>query len=724
MRRVITLRTKMMVFALSIGLTPLLCMGVFSIFTASKGLSRQAFNELEAVRDIKLHALRQHVKSWCDTIEVLRESEDVRGGLASLTSYANRAAILPGMSMDVRSDDYERLHARHHSFFQRYVANLGYYDIFLISSEGRVLFTEARESDLGADLAEGPLRDSGLAKVWRQAMTGNLAFTDFAPYAPSVGEPAAFIAAPVMSGPRTAGVVVLQISITDINALMAQRSGMGITGESYLVGSDTLMRSDSPLDPEHHSVKASFADPILGKIDSLTARKALKGGSGVEILEDFKGRRVLSAYAPLDVLGERWALLAEIEANEAFAPVRSLTFAAAGIALLAALGVAAASFLFLRRELLSPFAKLQAYAARVADGDLQAKAEIDDQAEIGNLQSSVSRMVDRLKAKMAEAEAKGNEASEQAANAQAALEEARRQEERVSMLLGKLRQVADRADQISERVASSAEELSVQVEQVSGGAEAQRDRVSEIATAMEQMNATVAEVARNTNQASSQSHATSDEAEKGAHVVEQAVAAIDRVRSQASRLKKNMAGLGQQTESIGKIMNVISDIADQTNLLALNAAIEAARAGEAGRGFAVVADEVRKLAEKTMGATKQVDASIRAIQDAAKQNMCGMDDATTAVEEATDLARNSGQALQHIVGLAQNSARQAESIATATEQQSAASEQIRRSLEEVNRVIAETVNGMSQSSAAVRNLSQMSTDLHRLITEMQDAGKA
>ncbi|MDR2727408.1 MAG: methyl-accepting chemotaxis protein, partial [Deltaproteobacteria bacterium] len=174
--------------------------------------------------------------------------------------------------------------------------------------------------------------------------------------------------------------------------------------------------------------------------------------------------------------------------------------------------------------------------------------------------------------------------------------------------------VAEQAASIATRVASSSEELSAQVEQVSRGAEQQRARVESTATAMTEMNSTVLEVARNAGHASEQSEATKNKASDGAALVGKVVHAINLVNKVASTLQTNMQELGGQAESIGGVMNVISDIADQTNLLALNAAIEAARAGEAGRGFAVVADEVRKLAEKTMSATQEVGANITAIQ--------------------------------------------------------------------------------------------------------------
>jgi methyl-accepting chemotaxis protein len=166
-------------------------------------------------------------------------------------------------------------------------------------------------------------------------------------------------------------------------------------------------------------------------------------------------------------------------------------------------------------------------------------------------------------------------------------------------------------------------------------------------------------------------------------------------------------------------MNVISDIADQTNLLALNAAIEAARAGEAGRGFAVVADEVRKLAEKTMSATQEVSSSINAIQSSTRTNIEEVNRAVKSITEATGLADSSGNALKEIVDLASANSAVVDSIATAAEEQSATSEEINRAIEEINRIVGETANGMTQSAAAVQELSRMAQELRQVMETLK-----
>ena len=284
--------------------------------------------------------------------------------------------------------------------------------------------------------------------------------------------------------------------------------------------------------------------------------------------------------------------------------------------------------------------------------------------------------------------------------------------------------VAGEADVYAERVVAAAEELSAQVDQITSGTEMQRDQVHSTATAMEQMNATVLDVARNSGEASKQSDETRAKAQEGSELVNALVRNINRVNQIASNLHEDMQQLGSQAEAVGGVMDVISDIADQTNLLALNAAIEAARAGEAGRGFAVVADEVRKLAEKTMTATSEVGSSIQAIQDSAAQNIKNVDEAVASVTEANEMANNSGEALKDIVRMANDSSLLISGIATAAEEQSATSEEINRAVDGISQIAGETAHGMLESSSAVRELATVAQELKVLLDKLNSVAKA
>ncbi|WP_243359511.1 methyl-accepting chemotaxis protein [Fundidesulfovibrio terrae] len=304
------------------------------------------------------------------------------------------------------------------------------------------------------------------------------------------------------------------------------------------------------------------------------------------------------------------------------------------------------------------------------------------------------------------------------------LTEIKQQEALIGEQNEKIMSVAAQAEQVAEAVSSASEELSAQIEQAARGATIQKDRAAETATAMEEMNSTVLEVAQNAHAAANRSDQARVKAQDGKGVVDNVMNSMEDVRAQALTLRERMSSLEGRAQNIGRIMNVISDIADQTNLLALNAAIEAARAGEAGRGFAVVADEVRKLAEKTMAATHEVEEAITGIQREAKDNMTSVDQTAKAVEKVTSLAGESGQALETIVSLSDSATMEVHAIATASEQQSAASEEINRAVAEINRISNETAQAMTHSSDAVGDLARQAARLQELISGMQaDEGR-
>ena len=392
-------------------------------------------------------------------------------------------------------------------------------------------------------------------------------------------------------------------------------------------------------------------------------------------------------------------------------------------ALLAALGItlvfALVAFV-IGRMLASPVKRITAFAETVAGGDLDAPLSVRARDETGRLAGSLHTMVGTLKARIAEAREQSELAQKETARAQEAVqmaEEARHKAEnarREGMLAA-----AGQLEGVVGVVGSVAAGLSAQIEQSQRGAAEQASRVTETVTAMEEMNTTVAEVAQNAGAASEASAATRQKAEAGAEVVSRAVDSIHRVGEQSLKLKDDMRARAEQARSIDRIMGVISDIADQTNLLALNAAIEAARAGDAGRGFAVVADEVRKLAEKTMASTTDVGDAIKAIQQSAGQSAEQVDIAVRIIDEATEFAGKSGEALQRIVEMADSTADQVRAIATASEQQSASSEEINRSIIQVNAIAGDTAQAMQAASEAVTELAEQTRALSGLIEKMR-----
>ncbi|MCJ2165741.1 MULTISPECIES: methyl-accepting chemotaxis protein [unclassified Pseudodesulfovibrio] len=375
--------------------------------------------------------------------------------------------------------------------------------------------------------------------------------------------------------------------------------------------------------------------------------------------------------------------------------------------------------LFIIRSITSPIREATAIADAIAHGDYTMELNVKGRDEAAQLQMSLNVMAKTLRENIAEITARSAEANEKTKAAEMALKEADMAKAEAERARREgAHQAVSRIQEVVNRVSAAAEQMSRQASIIDEGTTVQRDRIQGTATAMNQMNATVLEVARNAAEASSMGIRAKDLAVEGAEIVSKSVAAMDTTYSAAEGLKSGMNRLEAQAHDIGKVLEVITDIADQTNLLALNAAIEAARAGEAGRGFAVVADEVRKLAEKTMQATKEVGDSIAAVQEVAKQNVTGMDKALSDLGIAVELSSKSGEVLKDIVEGVEESAGQINSIAAAAEEQSAASEEINQAIEEVNAISLETSQGVTESSQALDEMTTQMAELQAVIDRL------
>lgn len=287
---------------------------------------------------------------------------------------------------------YSAAHEKYHPVFRDFQQRFEFYDVFLVDPKsGRVVYTVFKEVDFATDLLTGPHKGTGLADAFRQAAsatdTSKAAFEDFAAYDPSYGDAAAFIAAPVFSGGSMIAVLVLQMPVGRINAIMSDRSGLGESGETYIVGADMKMRSQSRFVEESTILTRTVATE--------SARLATEGSAGAIVVDDYRGVPVYSAYAALPVLGQKWGLIAEIDVAEAQADVRKLQVTL-GLAALAALAFAVLSAVVIARAFARPIEALTLALGRVAAGDLGHRMEVVSDDEFGQLAKSMNATTEAL----------------------------------------------------------------------------------------------------------------------------------------------------------------------------------------------------------------------------------------------------------------------------------------------------------------------------------------
>lgn len=591
----LSLRMKLIILFMVISLLPLGISTYSNLTRTIETIQTQEFNKLIAVRDIKKNQIEDYFQERYGDIIVLSGISDIKGSLADFTQ------VFP---LGTNSVEYTAVKSKYEQFLSLYIKEYGYYDLFLINLKGDIVYSVAQEADFGTNLLHGPYKNTNLAKAFKNT-NQQVILVDYQYYQPSE-EPAAFIASPVMDGSgEKIGVVAVQISDEKINQIMNRIEGLGQTGETYLIGPDKLMRSDSRFsDQKTIGVK---------KIDTIAVKESLDGNRDKKIIKDYRGKEVLSAYTPLEVQGLHWGLIAEIDQSEAFAAINLLISKTLFQAAITALLVIFIAYFF-SRKITTPVNIVVDFLQEMASsgGDLTRRLEVSSKDEIGKLIYWFNSFVENLHGL-------------------------------ISHIVDIAEEVFASSEELSasgDQVGLMAEQVGLSIENVASGSEEQSVKIEDTAQNVDSLFQQITEISKSSQKMSDYSSSVTDNIDQGNKSVDHSIEQIANVKKDTAEVAEIIKYLGDASNEIGNIIGIINGIAAQTNLLALNAAIEAARAGESGRGFSVVADEIRELAEESSKATEKITDLIKKIQenvsaavDKTKQTVETVESSVQAIEE-------------------------------------------------------------------------------------------
>ncbi len=755
-----SMRGKLILVFLAVSLIPLIVVGFLAYTQAQKAMKAEVSNKLIAVRDIKATQIEGYFEERMSDLRVMAENPTTLAAMyafekaihtdakaqntnevGAMGTYRSLYLGKPGLNDGGDGSAYSASHAQYHPLFKSYLEEYGYYDIFLIDPHsGAIVYSVFKEDDFANSLRNGEYADSNLGEVFQKAVVATdknfTVLEDFASYEPSQG-PASFIATPIFDGAEVVGVLAFQLPIDEINAIMQEQAGMGKSGETYLVGTDKLMRSDSRFATESTILKQ--------EVDTLSANRAFNGQIGVEVVPDYRGTTVLSAYKPLQLEGVEWVILSEMAETEAFAAVNELLL----MILLVIGGVIVTVVViavFMANSLAKPVLKITKVAQAVIQGELDVEANVKSSDETRILANAFNQMIYNLRQRIetetelrkVEQEANKNavakEVIEQSVNEyKRFIEQVARGDlsarlsinssnddltslgHNLNKMVQNLGEMTAQIQEATINISSAAVEILAATTQQASGASEQSAAIAQTATTIDEVKTIVEQAFSKAQSVAEQAQYTSEISKSGQQAVSDTVGGMKQIKERVEGIAENILALSEQTQQIGEIIATVNDIASQSNLLALNASVEAARAGEHGKGFAVVAVEVRNLAEQSRQATSQIKAILNEIQRATNAAVMATEEGTKGVDEGVQLTNQSGESIQQLANSVDQSANAAQQIVASAQQQSTGMEQIALAMQNINQATIQNLASTRQAEKAAQDLSTLAQQMEAVV---------
>jgi methyl-accepting chemotaxis protein len=521
------------------------------------------------------------------------------------------------------------------------------------------------------------------------------------------------------------GVFRSTLNVTAITDQLA-KAAFGETGEAIVI--DNLGKVLFSANPEQLGTQA-YTD--VGFLTNENQTAQISSDEGSPVVAGFAQVSSGGGQLAVDELG--WIYLVEQSTTEALAPVRSATTTAVVSILIAALVAVLVSYL-LSRTLTTQIRYIMDMFSEIGMGNFTARAKVTSGDELGSMATSLNAMLENTLTliqtreqrdaiqesimKLLE-EVSGVAEGDLTREAEVTAEVTGAIADSFNYMILELRRIIQSVQATTQEVSSSAAEIRSTTEHLSQGSETQAYQIVETSKAVKEMSDSITQVSDNAAQSATVSQQALANAQRGTKAVQDTILGMNRIRDQVQETAKRIKRLGESSQEIGEIVQLIEDIADRTSILALNASIQAAMAGEAGRGFAVVAEEVERLAERSTDATKQIAMLIKTTQTETTEAVAAMEATTHDVVTGSQLADQAGQALGEIENVSNNLAGLIQSISMASKQQARGSENLARSMTEISDVTQQTAAGTRQAAVAINELATLADQLRTSVSRFK-----